>query len=127
MVDHDTTDCEVAHFSSCFAADFDFSGGTVCANTTNTLRPLVFSPTDGTEDDSYTVTRITGPSFRVCVFNNNTDLSVTGLNGNGTFNVTFVSQGRSVTLPVSYDAGTCIALLADHGCCNIIETVYPLY
>lgn len=114
--------CEVAHFSSCFAADYDFSGGTVCAmsNSTNIGQPFVFSPRDRTENGSYTVTRINGLSFKVCVFNNGIDLSVTNLNGSGTFNVTFISQeGRSVTLPVDY--GTCIRLLADHGCCTSLK------
>lgn len=113
--------CEVAHFSSCFAADYDFSGGTVCAmsNSTNIGQPFVFSPRDRTENGSYTVTRINGLSFKVCVFNNGIDLSVTNLNGSGTFNVTFISQERSVTLPVDY--GTCIRLLADHGCCTSLK------
>lgn len=70
----------------------------------------VLSPPDGTENVSYTITTITGPTPESCIFNN-TELSVTRPNAsNGTFNVAVVSQGKSATLSVNY--GTCIASLA---------------
>ena len=98
-----------------FVAEFGFSVQNVCpsSNPDPNLRTLiwVFSPPDGTENGSYTITTITGPTPKSCIFNS-TELSVTRPNAsNGTFNVAFVSQqGQSAALLVSY--GTCIVSLA---------------